>query len=480
MLFGCTTPHAEAQSNGFRLSEIANGMPEIYLVCDKDSLNYIRENFRQDIYIQASLRFQGTTWKQLKLRLRGDTSREFEKKSLKVKFPSDNRFVNGRKTLNLNADYLDATSMRQYLAARLYASSGQPCFRAEHLALFINNEFQGIYLLVESVSSQFLIDRNLDPNGALYKAKKDLACLNWQDDIDSTWERKGSVTENVWEPLKQLIKGLNSTSDSAYYQFAKQHLDYDNYINSIAMNLLIGNRSTYYHNYFVYQNPKTHKWSYLPWDMDQTFVRKRQEDAYGRGSNSDKRWATVPSNPLFERALNDSNIFSDIQRRVRFLSTAYFKPKSVFPIIDSLSNILRPYMLQDTFHPKTDAVDWATEIKQLKAYIRRRPASLSEQFAHAPRNFRLIQPSNPFKDQVKLSWNPSISPDKDGISYEVSYSSDPLFPEGNTIFHITNSTTYTLPVTPPPGKYFWRIYAFDDDYLVRGFDNVTTFEVVAP
>lgn len=127
-----------------KLAELSKGMPEIRLSCNSDSLNLIRANFNQDIYLVAEMNFLGKTYKNLRLRLRGDTSREFSKKSVKIKFPKGDSFVNGRNVLNMNADFLDPTSMRQFLASRLFAASGQPCFQIEPLALYINENYQGI------------------------------------------------------------------------------------------------------------------------------------------------------------------------------------------------------------------------------------------------------------------------------------------------------------------------------------------------
>ena len=65
---------------------ILQEIKEFGLYCDPADFEYIYEHYEEDIYIPASLSYNGNTWDDVQLRIRGDGSRAFPKKSLKVEF----------------------------------------------------------------------------------------------------------------------------------------------------------------------------------------------------------------------------------------------------------------------------------------------------------------------------------------------------------------------------------------------------------
>ena len=116
--------------------EIAN----YHITCAPDSFAYIYENWKRDHYISVDFTHKGQTWRDAQLRIRGDSSRELPKKSLKIRFPSK-PFHDGNERLNLNAEYLDPSYLRTVLVSRLFRDTGHPAFLAEHARVFLNGDF---------------------------------------------------------------------------------------------------------------------------------------------------------------------------------------------------------------------------------------------------------------------------------------------------------------------------------------------------
>ncbi|MFN8393706.1 MAG: CotH kinase family protein [Bacteroidia bacterium] len=457
------------------------GLPKLQISCNADSFGIIWKRFKEDLYISATLTIGDKTWNAVRLRLRGDTSREFPKKSIKLKIDDKGELPFGRKNLNLNAEYLDKTKMRQYLCTRLYHASGQPCYDTRHVQLYLNGYYQGVYLLVENVEKDFLAKWKLSESGDLYKATKDSACLSHYDNVPALWEKKGPKGDSSFLPLEALIAKLNQTPDREYAEMVKKTLNYENMVNAIALNMLIGNRSTYYHNYFMYLSPKPKRWNYLPWDMDNTFVYAERDDPYHRGNLSDSHWGNMASNPLFERAITDETILKDIQARVEALAAKYFNPQWLFPIIDSLDMALRqPVLLDSSIQAMTNA-DWEVELAHLKDYVRERPQILKDQFAKFPHSFRLIQPTMPLHAGDTLRWTAAIDPNGDALTYRICYCQDAFFPrEQNTCKLKLPHNYFVLPQGLAAGKYFWKVLASDGTHEVRGFDTRSTFIYQVP
>jgi hypothetical protein len=459
-------------------SQGTSGIYELFITCNADSLYLIQEHYAQDIYIMADVTMAGRQWRKVPLRIRGDSSREFPKKSLKLKFPKADPFMDGRWTLNLNGEYLDSTYLRQSIATRMFAEAGVPCFSTRHALVHINGALHGLFLVVENMDEQFMRKWGLDPKSDLYKATRDKASLSWGEDLKLLWEKKANEKDSVWTPLERLVNQLNLTPDAEYYALVQRIFDYDRLVSALAVNMLIGNRSTYYHNYFVCRDPKTFRWIYMPWDLDNTFIVNKVADPYQRGNNSDSWDAIMASNPLFERALVTPEILRDIQKRVAELADRYFNPAFTDPLIDSLGKVVAPHIPADTFYRKRDPQYWQREVEALRGYVKERPGILMRQFAHSPTSFRLIRPQRPFKEAVTLNWRASHDADGDALRYNLVFSPSPYFHKDSTTrYDGLQDTVFTLPVLPRAGRYYWKVSVTDGDYYIRGFDNVVLFEV---
>ncbi|MBL4587069.1 MAG: CotH kinase family protein [Flavobacteriales bacterium] len=150
---------------------------EFNLTVDPADFQYIYDNYEQDNYVPATFSYNGTTWADVSIRIRGDGSRVYPKKSLKIRF-NQGEYIDGRVSLNLNAEWEDQTYIQQSLASILMQASGQVCFKTEHVRLSLNGNFLGLYLLIEAVDEHFLAARGMNTLGYTYKAALDASSLS--------------------------------------------------------------------------------------------------------------------------------------------------------------------------------------------------------------------------------------------------------------------------------------------------------------
>ncbi len=454
------------------ISTLGQVLDEYFVTCNPDSFKHIIDNPYEDYYIPITFMYQNKTWTKVRLRIRGDSAREYPKKSFKIKFAGE-RFSNGREEINLNADYLDKSYLHSILASRLMRESGQPCFEAEPTKLFINDHFYGLYICIENVDENFLLAHGLDSDGNLYKAAIDGASLSVYDEIDYHWEKKTNKNSDS-EDLEDLIQQLNRVTDSNYYNFALHYFDYEKMINIIAMNMLLANGSTYYHNYYLFHDFNfTNKWIMFPWDLDLTFNLYGVNYPYHRSSGYG-----VSDNPFLERALLCEPIFDDIQHRIEELADTIFNSDYLFPIIDSLVISLVSSILQDTLDDVATSVVWNQVIEDDKNFIANRFNSLQYQFENYPTSFRIERATDIFSDSVTLTWHPSTDPNGDKVTYILKYSDRKYFlaPYTNTFRGITD-TIFTLLKLPESGEYFWLVTATDGYNEIDGFDKWNKFMV---
>jgi len=467
-------------NSGDRQSLVQSGKPtvaasvlkEYFITCDPDSFNFIYRRVTEDHYIPITFSHAGKTWSDVRMRIRGDSSRSFPKKSLKIRFDAE-AFADGRDVLNFNAEYFDKSYVRAVLSSQIMRQAGQSCFAAEHARLYLNGEFLGLYVDIENMDENFLTTRGFDAQGNLYKAALDGACMSLFDNVDVHWEKKTNSGQGRGD-LKVLIGNLNSVSDAEYYDFVRENFDYEKMVNIIALNMLLANGSTYYHNYYMYHDiHDSGKWVMFPWDLDRTLGDYGSYWPYHRSSQP-----RLPDNPLVERALLSEVIFGDIRARIDELAENLINPSGLFSVLDSLQAVLAVSVAQDVTDNVADTTAWKELIEHEKSFIQMRHAALTRQFDNWPQPFRVENAVSAFQDEVTLSWHPAADLQGDEISYTLKYSKTATFNADQTVvIEGIADTSYTLPVTPEQGQYYWFVAASDGSGAIDSYARRNVFVV---
>lgn len=447
---------------------------EYFISCDTAELSNIYVNFRDNTYIPIKITFKGETVV-ARMRIRGDTSREDPKKSLKIKF--DSLFVDGLpKVINLNAEYADKTYVRQYASSLLMKNAGQTCYQTEHVKVYVNEQFYGLYLQVENMDTDFLKRNNLDKKGNLYKATKDGACLSVFDDFNEKWEKKTNKKSDH-NDLTELIDNINNTPNDEFETFIKSAFEYEKLINILALNMFLSNNSTYYHNYYLYHDLyNTGKWQMLPWDMDKTLSYYNWMPYTYHKTSSE--WES--DNPLVERAILCPPIFNDIKNRVDELHKTQLNNKAFTPIIDSLTKTLEDIVPLDRTDKIKDMKEWRGYLKKEKEYFDNHYKLLQKQFTQQPLSFYVHRFKQDQTGPITFKWNKSKHPANKNISYILTYGADFLLKDSSKTKYITNitDTFFSLKKLMPEGTYYWKVTAFDGEYYTDGFNTKNILEVV--
>ena len=115
-------------------------------------------NFRTNQYYAANISIDGEVVQQVGIRSRGSGSRNETKPGLKVDF---NKYIktqefHGYKTMVLDNLRQDPALMRERLAFAVFEAMGIAAPQIAHARLTVNDEYWGVYTLVEPVSKPFL------------------------------------------------------------------------------------------------------------------------------------------------------------------------------------------------------------------------------------------------------------------------------------------------------------------------------------
>ncbi len=443
---------------------------EFFITCDPEDFEYIYENYHEDIYVPISLSYEGIVWNDAFVRIRGDGSRQLPKKSLKVKFNSA-PFLNGRDRLNFNAEYEDGSYIRSYLSSHIFSMIGQTCFEAEHVRLYLNGDFLGLYLMVENMDQYFLASNGYDHQGNLYKAASEGACMSIYDDIENYWEEKTGSGNKL--DLTQFIDEINQVSIADYQNFCGEKMDYDQVVNLIACNLIISNTSTYYHNYYLYHDVnESGLWEMMPWDLDKTF----SVNAWRNHTYSSPPW--TPDNPFLEKAILNQDMMNDIRNRMDQIFKEVFTPDVLFPIIDSLLSIIEPSVLQDTTDNISGLDEWLFNIDKEKTYINVYPYQLNWYFNHVQSSFISVATPGYQTSNLTFRWSASIDPDGLPVTYRLLLTTGERFQTELTQVFDQIQDTFITVENIEEGRYYWKVIATDQDgQEVDAFDSKNPLDV---
>jgi hypothetical protein len=160
----------------------------------------------------------------------------------------------------------------------------------------------------------------------------------------------------------------------------RQLLDLEAFIKTTAVLLFAGAFDQYTgwapHNYYLYEDPAHHRWTYLPWDLDVGFADR----AFGRipvleGWNA--AWPVpVPGRPLMERLVSDPKLLQEYRQRARDILETWFGPDVLIPKLHGLYAQIQPALAEDPFPPRRATVptdsSYEDILKSMERFIRDR------------------------------------------------------------------------------------------------------------
>lgn len=296
-------------------------------------------------------------------RLRGNTSRYAKKKSFKVSF---NTFEPGNKLLgieklNLNGEHNDPSIIRSKLVWDLMNGIGLPAPRANHVRLYINNQYYGLYINVEHIDENFVKTRFGNNDGNLYKClyPADLtyrsANPNAYKFIQNgyrVYDLKTNTEQDDYTDLAQLIDILNRTPISELPAKLEPIFDVNNFLKYLAVETLTGNWDGYSfnkNNFYLYRNTTTGSFEFIPYDTDNTFgIDWFNIDWATRSVSS---WASSQARPLTKNILAVDTYRKRYYFYLKRLINDLFSTNSMQLKALALRSKIESYAISDPYRP---------------------------------------------------------------------------------------------------------------------------------
>ena len=371
------------------------------------SQNY-QNNYPDLPYTMASASIDGEVTDSVGIRQKGFASHfgsQGDKKSMKIDF---NHFVDGKKydglkKINLNNGFGDPAIQRDKLCYNIMNKAGVDAPRTSYARIYLNDQYWGLYLLVEQVDRTFLKDNFGNSNGNLFKNVGNSE-LEWMGQDTSQYQQifelKTDPDVEAWENFVELMDVLNNTGDGDFKEEISKIFDVDLYLKVLAVDVATGNWDSYIEhgrNFYMYQDSGSRKFNWIPWDYNFALGGTFGSDFGGPGGGGPDEGNPI-GNTLSEFPVDMSNSEKVLVNRLlavpEYKERYYqgfcrllddnFTTERIFPLIEQYGDLVREDVLADPNYEWTAEqfvadLDQGDQISGLKWVIEGQVASLIAQ-----------------------------------------------------------------------------------------------------
>lgn len=233
----------------------------------------------------GSIVVDGAKYEGVGVRFRGDKSYQTGLKrnpfTIKLNFTSQEQNHQGFVSLKLSSALRDPSMVREVLFHEI-AGKYMPSSKAAYTKLFVNEEYIGVYVSLESIDKQFLEEHFSSGNNTFFKAGVDykpeisagckqniFGSLEYEDNVDCYKGNFEMISAAGWNELQELTRILNNEPDKI-----ERVLDVDRTLWMLALNNVMVNLSSYTgnysQNYYLYKD-NFGRFQPVHWDLNLAF-----------------------------------------------------------------------------------------------------------------------------------------------------------------------------------------------------------------
>ena len=292
-------------------------LEELRLYIHPDDWSQLRAHYLENTWYLSDLYWRGLTAANIGVRSRGLGSRSSVKPGLTVQFNRyvDQRFL-GLTELVLDNSLQDPSFLRERLSMLLFRRMGIAAPREAYARLYVNDEYAGLYSMVEAIDSQFLTRSFGEDGGALHEYHWTEPPFHFESQGDD-WERYARARfeprtrqhDSGLEAIGQMVRVTNEAPEEEFIERVSQFLDLKQFLKHVAVENYLAEADGLLglwgmNNFYLYRFAETGRFQFIPWDKDVTFGNPGQSIGFNTDSNVLTRRA------LFQRELYESYLDS--------------------------------------------------------------------------------------------------------------------------------------------------------------------------
>lgn len=400
-----------------------NQVQEIHIGIAAADVQLMLQALPERIYVPTSFRWRDTELSNVAIRFKGNSSSNRQspfKRGYLIKFDEydkEARFF-GLRRVSLDNGIQFGSLFSEPIVTEILRAEGVVTQRANYAKLFVNGDYQGVYVNVERIDESFIANHLPDPNGSLFKCDEGGPGCNLQFIGDSrtnykkAFERKASTSKEDTDQLIAFIRMINQSSPEDAAEQIEAELELNDFLRTTAVLLFAGafDQLTGWnpHNYYLYRDNESHRWRYLPWDLDVGF----SETAFDRIKVLEHWHAAWPvptsgaHNPLLERIINNPDLLRRFRREASRILDEHFEPDRLTKVLEAKYALIQQDLQIDPFpHRRATSrhdEDYDQIVASIRDFIRKRYASAHQQLAEPGERPKRLQPPQGPPEQLAV------------------------------------------------------------------------------
>ena len=224
-------------------------------------------------YVEGSVSIDGVVFPKVGIRKKGFIgSQNHVRPSLKIKLNHVDKDgeIEGLTNLTLNNNQQDVSQVSQFMGYALFNAIGSPAPRCAYAKVTVNGKNLGLYSHVETMRQPLLKRAFGNSKGVIYEG----TVVDFHKEWENSFEHKRGDDEKGREKIKALIDVL--AKDEVTEEAIAEYVDLDSFYRFWVTEGILGFWDGYSgnnNNFFVYLNPETDKFHFLPWGADSLFLK---------------------------------------------------------------------------------------------------------------------------------------------------------------------------------------------------------------
>ncbi len=358
-------------------------------------------------YVEASVSIDGVEFPKVGIRKKGFIgSQSHNRPSLKIKLNEFDKKgeIDGLTNLTFNNNQQDMMQISQFMGYALFNAVGSPAPLCAYAQVTVNGNNLGVYSHVESFRNPLLKRAFGNDKGTLFEG----TVVDFHKEWDMSFEHKRGKEKRGRKHIRALIDVL--AEDHVTEQEIGELVDLDDFYRFWAIEGLLGFWDGYSgnnNNFFVYLNPDTDKFHFLPWGADSLFSNF---DMQKRGRNA-RMPLSVKTQGLIAYKLYQLDEGKErYAETIRNILDEHWNEDQMLAEVDRIATLVKPHMIpqQLKFGDKEQwwerrNVTFDQKLEEARHFIRtRKSAILSEISSGMPEWNR--KPNPPFVIPENEDW----------------------------------------------------------------------------
>lgn len=200
----------------------------------------------------------------------GQFSRKYFKRNFRLRFPADSLFY-GKAAVNLSSQPSDETALRSFVGYSVLRAAGFHVPEVQPVALYLNNVYQGLHVLIEPIDKSFF-DRRAIPIRSLFEAQQLEARWSYGNGFNvRLGYAKVYPDDDNFSELERLIGIITSATPESIEEQLAGVFDLEGYSTYQAAMIVIQNFDSWNNNFHLYHDERTGTLRIQPWDVDHAY-----------------------------------------------------------------------------------------------------------------------------------------------------------------------------------------------------------------